>query len=255
MKPAKVIELNKVHLWILSPLLLLMLWELSGRAGFVSENFFPAPSTVLNRLKELLFLNGEFFSHILASLERLLIGGLMAVPLAILLAIVVEFNKYAAIVFKPLIALLYPLPKLAIFPLLIIILGTGVAAQIGIIFIGVFFLQFIETNQGVRSLLQRGYMDVAYVYKLGFWDRFYNIVFRGSLKETLTGLKLGMGYGLVMVVAGEFAFSRQGLGFFMWNAWDQFRVVDLYCGLFVFAFLGLLLFFSIDKLKGRLLST
>lgn len=75
------------------------------------------------------------------------------------------------------------------------------------------FLQFIETNQGVRDLIKTDYLDVARVYRLSFWDRYFHVIFRGTLNHTLTGLKLGLGYGLVMVVAGEFAFSQKGLGF------------------------------------------
>lgn len=114
------------------------------------------------------------------------------------------------------------------------------------------FLQFIETNQGVRDLIKTDYLDVARVYRLSFWDRYFHVIFRGTLNHTLTGLKLGLGYGLVMVVAGEFAFSQKGLGFFMWNAWDQFRVIDLYCGLFIFAIMGIFIFYLVDKIRDNL---
>lgn len=132
------IQLDKTYKWFVSPLAILLLWELSVYFNLVSE-VFPAPSEVILRIKFLITKDFGFLLHILDSLKRLAIGSLLAIPLAILLAISVEFNRVLAFIARPVIAIIYPLPKLAIFPLLIIILGSGELAQIGIIFIGVFF--------------------------------------------------------------------------------------------------------------------
>lgn len=248
-KPTQLIHLEKSYHWLAAPIILLLLWELTSRLGWWDVNFFPAPVDILERLFSNLFNSSEFLGHVGASLWRLFLGSVLAIPLAIGLAIGVEFHKGLAFLFKPLIALFYPMPKLAIFPLLILILGTGHLAQVGIIFIGVFFLVFIDANQGVRRLIENGYLEVVDVFQLSLTDKYFHVVFRGSLSEILNGVRLGLGYGLVMVVAGEFAFSKKGLGFFIWNAWDQFRIIDLYCGLFMFGFLGLSLFFLLEKIR------
>ncbi len=75
---------------------------------------------------------------------------------------------------------------------------------------------------------------------------------KGVSPDILAGIKVGIGYGLVMVVAGEFTVSRDGIGFFMWNAWDQFRITDLYCGLFVLSLMGLIFFYTLDFIDNKL---
>jgi ABC-type nitrate/sulfonate/bicarbonate transport system permease component len=245
------IKINKIYFWFISPVSLLLIWEFASKIDLISNLFFPPPSIIFLRLIEL-SKQAFFLEHLSSSLKRLLLGSSLAIPFAIGIAILIEFNRVASILLKPLIAIFYPLPKLAIFPLLIVILGKGHLAQIAIIFIGVFFLVLMDTNQGVIRIIDKNFLDIVRLYKINFLNKFYYVIFRGALPEILNGIKLGLGYGLVMVVAGEFSFSRSGLGFFIWNAWDQFRIVDLYCGLFIFAIIGIIIFYVIDYLRNRL---
>ena len=103
-----------------------------------------------------------------------------------------------------------------------------------------------------RRLMSSGYFDIVKIYKIPYRAKLFRVLVRGTLPEILNGIKIGLGYGLVMVVAGEYTISRNGIGFFMWNAWDQFRIKDLYCGLVVLSALGLFFFFTLDSLQKRL---
>lgn len=235
-----------------SVITLLIIWEIASKNNFINSLYFPAPSEVISRLFYLVFNDTAFLGDIWASTYRLIIGSIISIPPAIILGVATGLNKYVDLFFKPLIAITYPIPKLAIFPLLLVIFGIGDASKIAIIAIGVFFLVILNTIHGIQSLFSSGYFDIVVVYKIPFWKKLFQIVIRGILPEILNGVKIGVGYGLVMVVAGEFSASRNGVGFFMWNAWDQFRVTDLYCGLVILSLFGLIIFIVIDKIKNNL---
>jgi len=236
---------------ISSPVFFLLFWEIMVRLTLINADYFPAPSTILNQLIRNIFLNQDFQNDLVSSLWRLIIGILIACPSATALGFFIGLNKSAAAFFNPLIALTYPIPKLAILPFLMIVFGIGNASKIAIIAIGIFYLLLINVIHGIKGLPQE-YFDIMRIYRISFWQRMYAIILKGILPDIYNGCKLGIGYGLVMVVAGEFIAARNGIGFFMWNAWDQFRIVDLYVGLFVFALLGFMIFFLFDRLQAGL---
>jgi len=135
---------------------------------------------------------------------------------------------------------------------LLVIFGIGDAAKIAIIAIGIFFLVLFNTTQGVKRLISLGYFNIIFIYKIPYRTKISKIIFQGALPEILNGIKMGLGYGLVMVIAGEFTISKNGIGFFMWNAWDQFRILDLYCGLVVISLLGYIIFIFLERIQNRL---
>jgi NitT/TauT family transport system permease protein len=250
--PASSPAIKDLLVGALLPLALLAGWELLGRAGAVSPVFFPAPSRILERLWVLLRTDEAFVGGIARSHLRLAWGALLSVPFAVGLGLALGLHAPARRVFGPLIALTYPLPKLAVFPLLMVVFGIGEGSKVAVIAVGVFYLVLLSTLQGCRRLFQEDYMDIATVFRLPYRRRFFDVAFRGSLPDILAGLKLGLGYGLVMVVASEFTFSEDGIGFFIWRAWDQFRVADIYCGLAVLSLSGFLIFAAVDRGIRRL---
>ncbi|HRY30108.1 MAG TPA: ABC transporter permease subunit, partial [Elusimicrobiota bacterium] len=213
---------------------------------------FPPPSHILDRLWVLLRTDDTFLRGVLQSHLRLAMGALLAVPLAVFLGLELGLHPVAARLLNPLIAVTYPIPKLAVFPLLMVVFGIGESSKVAIIAIGIFFLVLLSTLQGCRRLFKEDYMDIVTVFRIPPGKRFFSIALRGSLPDILSGLKMGLGYGLVMVVASEFTFSEDGIGFFIWRAWDQFRVVDIYCGLTVLSLSGFLIFAAVDQGTKRL---
>jgi len=236
----------------LSIVILLSLWEIAARNNWIQAVYFPPPSKIMVRLFHLFFNEPSFLNDIYASSYRLVVGSFIGIPPAIFLSLGIYLNRYIASFFNPLIAVTYPVPKLAVFPLLLIIFGIGDASKIAIIALGIFYLVLLSTTHGLKRILSTEYADIITIYKIPFWSKLIHIMIKGTLPEILNGIKMGMGYGLVMVVAGEFTVSKNGLGFLMWNAWDQFRILDIYCGLVLLSFAGLLIFVAFDKLKGTL---
>jgi ABC-type nitrate/sulfonate/bicarbonate transport system permease component len=245
-------RIKNIFLHSFSAITVLILWEIASKNNFINSLYFPAPSEVISKLFYLFFNQADFLGDIWASTYRLIMGSIISIPVALILGVAIGLNKYVDLFFKSLIAITYPIPKLAIFPLLLVIFGIGDASKIAMIAIGIFFLVLLNTIHGVERVFSSGYFDIVLIYRIPFWNKLFRVVIRGALPEILNGIKIGMGYGLVMVVAGEFSASRRGVGCFMWNAWDQFRIKELYCGLIILSLLGLIIFVVLDRIKNNL---
>jgi NitT/TauT family transport system permease protein len=247
--------MNKIKRLIFSsPVLLILLWEALSRLNLINAVYFPAPSRVFLRLVNLLVSDQLFWIDIESSLIRLTIGTAIAIPLAIAIGVGAGLSRKADRFISPLVAITYPVPKLCILPLLMIFLGIGDASKIAIIAIGIFYLVLLSVIHGIKGL-PNVYFDIAFVYRIPFLKRIFFVVLNGILPDILQGCKVGIGYGLVMVVASEFIAAKNGVGFFMWNAWDQFRIIDLYVGLAIFSMAGLGIFacfeWALSRLKWR----
>lgn len=234
-----------------SPILLLFLWEALSRFNLINAVYFPSPSDIFMRFIQLLFYNQQFLIDIKSSVVRLIIGIVVAVPMAIIVGVGVGLNRKIDRFISPLIAITYPIPKLCILPLLMIIFGIADASKIAIIAIGIFYLVLLSVIQGIKGL-PNIYFDIIFVYRVTFAKKIFSVVLKGILPDILNGCKAGIGYGLVMVVAGEFIAAKNGVGFFMWNAWDQFRIKDLYVGLTFFSFMGWGIFTFFDWLLSKI---
>lgn len=232
---------------IASPLFLLIVWELCARFGFIDTRFFPAPSQIMVTMGEMLQ-TGELVRHTVVSLERVLYGTVLGSIPALVLGIVMGLNRPIRAMFDPLIAATYPVPKSAILPLALLIFGLGEGSKVFMVAIGVFFPVVINTTTGVREI-NRIYLDVGQNYKASRWNTFWTIALPGALPVIMTGFKLGIGIGLVLIAVAEMVGAKSGLGYLIWSAWSTFAVEQMYVGLFVIALIGFLLTVALNELE------
>jgi ABC-type nitrate/sulfonate/bicarbonate transport system permease component len=234
-----------------SPVALLVVWELVIRAGFFDVNFFPAPSAILGRTVELLK-EGEVIDHTVVSLRRLCLGFLVGSVPALILGLAMGLYRPVRAALEPLIAATYPIPKSAILPLLLLIFGLGEGSKIAMVAIGVFFPVVINTCAGVREI-DKIYHDVGQNFGVTRWHKFRSIALPGALPLIMTGLQLGIGLGLILIVLAEMIGGKDGLGYMIWNSWQLFQVEDMYVGLIVISVLGLVLSLALKELERILI--
>ncbi|MGZ3350202.1 MAG: ABC transporter permease, partial [Xanthobacteraceae bacterium] len=158
---------------VISPLALLALWEFCARFGFIDTRFFPAPSSVVSTMVEMLR-SGELVTHTAVSMQRLLYGTILGGIPALVLGIAMGLNRPIRALFDPLIAATYPVPKSAILPLALLIFGLGEASKIFMVAIGVFFPVVINATTGVLEI-NKIYLDVGQNYKANRWNTFWTI--------------------------------------------------------------------------------
>lgn len=242
---------------LVSPLLLLGVWELGARVGVIDVRFFPAPSTIfaelghMIRTGDILNCRGTFFQSswcmgsqdaprfgdLGISLSRIVIGYFMGAIPAVLLGLCMGSFRAVRAFFQPLIDATFPIPHIALLPLVLILFGIGELSKYIIVAISVFFIVVINTVAGVHNIDQI-YRDVGRNYNAGRWQRFSDIALPGALPSILTGLRLAAGIALLVITAAEFVGATSGIGYLMWNSWQIFAITQMYVGLIIIAGLG-----------------
>jgi NitT/TauT family transport system permease protein len=138
---------------------------------------------------------------------------------------------------QPLVDATFPIPKIAVLPLFIMVFGLGEESKYAIIATAVIYLVLINTVAGVRNI-DRIYLDVGKNFGASKWMMFIDVALPGALPLIVAGLKLGMGVALLVIVSAEFVGARSGIGYLIWTSWQVFQVEKMYVGLLVSALLG-----------------
>ena len=233
-----------------SPLLIVLLWEISARAGWIDVRFFPAPSSIYYKFVELLQ-SGEVIRHTLVTCRRLFYGFIVGGIPALLLGIIAGLYRPVYLVFNPLVSATYPIPKSAIYPLILLLLGLGEASKVAMVAMGVFYPVFMNAESGVGNI-QRIYLDVGQNYRANRWQIIRTIALPGALPAILAGVKLGLGLGLILISIAEMIGSNDGIGFMIWDAWQTLSVETMFVGLVIVAIIGFLLSLLADELERAL---
>ncbi|MGE0801832.1 MAG: ABC transporter permease [Lautropia sp.] len=224
---------------VASPVLLLILWESAVRLGVLDSRFFPAPSAVVRAMGELV-INGELFVHLQWTIQRVLVGfALGAIP-GVLLGIIMGLSPFLRAFLRPAIASVYPIPKIALFPLIMMIFGLGEVSKWVIVAVAVFFQVVLTTLAGVVNI-ESIYLDVARNFKARRWQMYKTVAFPAALPFIFNGCQLGLGMALIVVVVAENFGATSGIGFLIWRSWQVFEVTDMYVGILAVALLGFLL--------------
>jgi len=235
----------------LSPFVVLVVWELLVRIRVLDLRFFPAPSSVSKTLFDLI-VSGALLDDIGISLTRISAGFAIGASAGMILGLIMGLSRLVRAAIKPLVGVIYPIPKIAILPLVMLIFGLGESSKYAIVAIGVFFLVMLNTMAGVMTI-DKIYLDVGRNYGARRIDVLRTIAIPGALPLIFTGLRLAWGTALLLIVAAEFVSARSGLGYRIWNAWQTFAVEEMYSGLLTISALGLLSFAILDVIERRLI--
>ena len=233
---------------VASPLLALVIWEIVGQLGWLDQRFFPIPSAIIRELVELVR-SGELLIHLGWTLQRVAIGFFLGAIPAILLGLVMGLSPVLTAVLRPIIAAIYPIPKIALFPLIMLMFGLGETSKWVIVGIAVFFQVFFSTLAGVANI-ERIYLDVARNFGASRWQAYRLIAMPAALPFIFTGCQLGIGMALIVVVVAEQFGTKTGLGYMIWRSWQVFEVRDMFVGLMMVALLGYGIQLVMSALEG-----
>jgi ABC-type nitrate/sulfonate/bicarbonate transport system permease component len=234
---------------VLVPLVLLAIWELAAQLGWIDVRFFPAPSNVAKAMFTSLR-SGELLTNTEATLQRLVLGFVLGGLPGLAVGILMGVYRPLRLIFDPLIAATYPIPKSAILPLILLIFGLGESSEVVMVAIGAFYPIAINTTSGVREI-SLIYFDVGRNFNASRWDIFRTVALPGALPFIMTGAKLGAGLGLILISIAEMMGAKTGLGYMIWSAWETFDVEQMYVGLFVVSLIGFLLTVLFNELERR----
>ncbi len=229
------------------PAALLSLWEVLSRAGVLDARFFPPPSEI-SRVLWRLSIAGELQADIGASFYRIIVGFILGAVPAISLGMLMGLSSRLRVLLLPTMSALYTIPKIALVPLFIIIFGLGEGSRVYLMAFSIFFLVLLTTMSGVMNI-DKGYLDVARKFKASRLQLLRTVAFPGALPSILTGVRLGLGFGLIVIVGIEFIAPRNGIGSLIWQSYQIFDLKTMYAGLFVTAIMALALNLAVDVLE------
>jgi ABC-type nitrate/sulfonate/bicarbonate transport system permease component len=225
-------------LYLISPIGLLILWQLLLMAGIGDRRFIPAPTDIAVRFWTLIR-NGELAMHTGVTLVRVFAGFVIGAIPGVAVGLLMAMFKPVRIFFDPLIAALFPIPKIALMPLLLLAFGFGDASKIALVAIAVFFPVIVNTYTGASNI-EKLYWDVAKNYGASQWVMFTRIVFFGALPMIFAGLRIALAVSFIVLVAAEFVATKSGLGYLIWNSWELLQVDIMFVGIVTIGVLGLI---------------
>jgi ABC-type nitrate/sulfonate/bicarbonate transport system permease component len=194
------------------PLVLLAAaWETASRLGLVSPSILPPLSHVGGAWLDLA-LAGDLLRHGAASLLRSLAGLGLAVLTGAVLGVAMAWYRWLRVAVNPLVQVLYPLPKSALIPVMIVWLGLGHASKVGVIFLGCLLPVVLSAFNGARGV------DAALVWSARGMGAsraqvLREIVVPAALPEILSGIRIAIALSFVLLVSSEFVGAREGLGY------------------------------------------
>jgi nitrate/nitrite transport system permease protein len=185
--------------------------------------------------------------QLLASLRRVAIGFLLAAVVAVPLGFIIGMSEVAAKAVDPFVQVLRPVSPLAWLPIGLAALQDSERTAIFVIFISAMWPTVLNTIFGVRQV-PRTYVDVARTYNASAWTIVRRVLLPGALPSILTGLRISLGIAWLVIVAAEMLIGGRGIGYFVWNEWNNLDVASIIVCICVIGLVGL----GLDRLFAQL---
>jgi len=228
---------------------LLVVWAVA--AWLIDQPILPSPLEVAGAFFNEI-VSGDLIAHFLASLWRVTAGTLLAIFTAAPLGLILGASKRLNSIFSPVIYLLYPIPKVVLVPIILLIFGIGNFSKIILIFLILFFQILVlvrDSAAGIRPEL------LLSVRSLGAGRRalFRFVYLPASVPAVLTATRQSIGTAVAVLYIAELFATQLGLGYYIYfNASTLFNYPAMYAGIVAMALMGLGLYFSVDWLERRI---
>ncbi len=239
-------KIQKIHL-LLAILALIAIWQLFS--WIINRPILPSPIVVGQVF--IIELQAGLIGHFLASLRRVLASTALAILIAAPLGLILGQSKRLNQVISPVIYLVYPIPKVVLVPIILLILGIGDLPKIAIIFLILFFQILVlvrDQAAGLRPELIQSVRSIG----AGRRALFRFVYIPASLPAILTALRQSIGTAVAVLYIAELFATQQGLGYYIFlNGSTLFNYPAMYVGVVAMSILGLGLYFSVDWLESR----
>jgi ABC-type nitrate/sulfonate/bicarbonate transport system permease component len=232
---------------IASPIVLLVLWEIAARVGLIDTRILPAPTTVLGTIVDLAQ-HGTLLFDAEQTIERFLIGMAVGVVPGVFLGLSMGLFRWVGVILNPIFAAFYNVPRIALFPLVLIFVGLNNTSNIVMIALGPFFTMLI-TSMGAATNIEPIYRDVARNFHARPRHLYFMVTLPAIAPALIDGLRLSVGLGLLGTIAVEFLVADNGIGHLIWNSWQVLSLGQSMAGLVVAALIGYVFYGSLSLLE------
>src|SRR5258707_15013359 len=236
--------------WI-ALILVIGLWQLAGSAGWINPLFLPAPSAIALAIYQLA-ISGALWHHVSVSVMRIGSGWILGTAAGVIVGFGIGLSTLARGVGITFISALFPIPKVALLPLLILWLGIGEEPKIATIALGVFFSTAISVYSGVDAV-PRNLIRMAQSFNVPFHAIVTRVIWPGAMPSILAGFRITASVALLLVVSAEMIGAQYGIGAFVLQAGNLMQTDQLLAGVVILSLFGLAVGRLINWLETRLL--
>jgi ABC-type nitrate/sulfonate/bicarbonate transport system permease component len=231
--------------------IIVALWQLAGTLSLINPLFLPPPLAIGKALYQLA-MSGALWQNLAASLLRIGVGWVLGTAGGIVVGFAIGLWRIARSVGITFISALFPIPKIAVLPLLILWLGIGEEPKIATIALGVFFSTAISVYSGVDAV-PRNLIRMAQSFNVPFATIVRRVIWPGALPSILSGFRITASIALLLVVSAEMIGAEHGIGAFVLQAGNLMQTDQLMAGIVVLSLFGLAVGKLISLLEARLL--
>ena len=224
---------------LLSPIALLLLWELASQWGLIPQRVIAAPSQIGGTLWAMIA-SGELGKHLLVSLQRALVGLSIGVSIGVVAALISGLSRRGEVILDSPLQMLRTIPSLALVPLFILWFGIGEFTKIALIVIGTTFPVYMNLFAGIRNIDPK-LIEAANTLGLSRRELIWHVILPGSLPSFFVGLRYSLGISWLALVFVEQINTTAGIGFLASDARDFMRTDVIVICLLIYSILGLLI--------------
>ncbi|MGF9564705.1 nitrate ABC transporter permease [Neorhizobium sp. JUb45] len=229
--------------------------KLMGLTATTGKSALPGPMDVgaalWNHLRDPFYDNGPndkgLGIQLAYSVARVLLGYLLAVAVAIPLGFLIGMSPLVSRAVDPFIQVLKPISPLAWMPLALYTIKDSAISAIFVIFICAIWPMLINTAFGVAAV-RKEWINVARTLEVGTFRRAFTIILPAAAPTILTGMRISIGIAWLVIVAAEMLVGGTGIGYFVWNEWNNLSITNVIIAILVIGVVGMLF----DQVLGRL---
>ncbi len=229
---------------------LLALWEVAARMYGLSS--LPTAYEALREVPAILT-DKESLLNILASIRRMLVGFVLALSFAMPVGLMMGRSRWVAAFFNPLLMIIYPVPKAALMPVIMLWLGVSDASKTLVIFLGVSIPIIYHSYQGARAVEEKMLWSAA-AMGMDTRARLLRIVFPAALPEIMVGIRTGLVLALITMVTSEMIARKQGVGDILFNALAMAQYETVYATIVIIGIMGFVIDVGFERLRAHLVS-
>ncbi len=172
--------------------------------------------------------NFEFFEHFVSTLKIFFIGLCLSYVFCLSMIFLGYLSKAFHSVIHGAVLFLQPIPRIVVFPLLLLLFGINDLSRVSLIAVGLTFSNYLILDAVIAELRLSSLVRILQVYKVTRLKHLYFYYIRGSLSAFLATYKNSVGYGLTLTIIAESSFANKGLGYLIWRHWERYEMLELY---------------------------
>ena len=230
---------------------LIAIAEWGTQSGWITPLTLPKPSDVLATFGEL-YDSGLLFKHLLPSLSRLAVGAVLGVSTGISVGILIGLFSYIRAGLVPLVAAIFPIPKIALLPLFVIWFGIDEGSKYALIAFGTFTPTVVATYGAVDNV-DRTLIRMGQSFGLTWFSIVRKIVLPGAMPGILSGLRVSLAIAIILLVAAEMLGAEYGIGAYILQAGSLYDLERLFAGVVILSLLGVIVSATIGAIERHLL--